>query len=135
MEKHRLHHRRDWEEERNKMPDMVRSFEMKGKLPKRELKMAEEACVVPKSQRRFEKQYVMEAGMDLRHFAVCGWAVVQLDVDEEEEPWYAIYVNAGRVGGSPKNDQKGRVLCLYHGSGRQKKKDASDQNRKTQICG
>ena len=23
--------------------------------------------------------------------AACGWAVVQLDHDKEEEPWYAIY--------------------------------------------
>ena len=46
--------------------------------------------------------------------AVCGWAVVQLDYDEEEEPWYAIYgpmVVELDVQGSIRRQSYGLSLC------------------------
>ena len=48
--------------------------------------------------------------------AACGWALVQRDYDQKEEPWYATYGSMLAEFGSAENDQKSRVVGLHHGA-------------------
>ena len=106
--KKRLHvkkladHSEVWREERNKMSDAVRSCEMKAKSSKklrkfggsklRKQKWISDTC--RSWERRVEgvRSHIAtdgsreeSSGID----AACGWAVVQLGHDKQEDPWYA----------------------------------------------
>ena len=117
-EKHRLHHCPECHEVRRAIPEAFRKWEQKAKTSKKEWKWQRGIVAHPLSEsqwiwghfsmRKWEsekhKNWGMPAEASKGHVATdgsslniagkwgaCGWAVVQLDYDEETEPLHGMY--------------------------------------------
>ena len=115
-EKHRLYHCPEWHEVRREIPEAFRKLE--GRTSKKEWKWQRGIVVHPLSEsqwnrghfslRKWESEKHKSWGMPVEGFKghvatdssllgkagkweACGWAVVQLDNDEEMEPLHGMY--------------------------------------------
>ena len=131
-EKHRLCHCSEWHEVRREIREAFRQCEQKAKTSKKELKWQRGIVAHPFSESQWNRgnfrMKMLESekhrswGLQVKGFSdhvatdgsmlgsavkwgACGWAVVQVDYDEEMVPLHGMYVSVETVQ---------RTICKYY---------------------